>query len=170
MVFPYVYYSRKNLNATEVQFFDESRAEATNKERETNMPKKYQLDKDFHVRKIIVQTPPKLVASTTQKDDTLDDNVRILLEEAIIEFQIGDGPIWYFPVALALGGPEINVALQYTQGTAADGTFGFLHANGTGGLDVDFMIPANTDIKVYIKTTSTPSINPVTIYLVGEHP
>ena len=53
MPFPYVYYSRKNLNSTEVQFFDQSRAEATNKERDTNMPKAYQLAKEFHVKKII---------------------------------------------------------------------------------------------------------------------
>ena len=165
---PYVFYDRRNLNSTEVQFFTQSRAEATNKEVTTNMEKAYKFPKRFRVKKIVVQAPLKLVSSTTQKDTSLDDNLRILLEEAVLTFQVGDGPIRYFPVALCLGGPEITGALQYTQATAADGSYGFLNANN-GGLDVDIEIPPETDIKVYIKTATTPSINPVTVYLVGEY-
>ena len=166
---PYVYYDRENLNSTEVQFFINSRAEAANKERDTNLPKKYQVDKDFHLTRIIVQTPMQLVSSTTAKDATLDDNARILLEEAAIDLQIGEGPHYYFPVALALGGPEVNVSLAYTLGTAADGSYGVLAINGGNGLPVDIKIPADTDIHFYIRTNSTPAINPVTVFLVGEH-
>jgi len=74
---PYVYYSRKNLNAVEVQFFNESRAEAANKERDTNMEKAFEVLKDFTIRKILVTVPPKLVSTTTARDTTLDDNILI---------------------------------------------------------------------------------------------
>jgi len=167
---PYVYYSRKNLNAIEIQFFDESRAEAANKERDTNMPKAYQLDKDFTVKKILITTPVKLVSTTTARDTTLDDNARILLDEACLQIQVGDGPIEYYPVVLALGGPKIDVSLAYTLAAAADGSYAVLGVDGGEGLEVDIAIPANTDIKVFIKTTSTPAINPVTVMLIGEHP
>jgi len=169
---PYVYYSRKNLNATEIQFFNQSRAEATNKERETNLEKAFEVLEDFTIRKILVTVPPKLLSSTTQKDTTLDDNIRIPLDEAVIQIQVGDGPIKYYPVALCLGGPKAEAALQYTQGTAADGSYGFLHLSngpGFGGLEVEIAWPAGVELKLYVKTTSTPAINPVTIYLIGEH-
>jgi len=170
MPFPYVYYSRKNLNATEIQFFDVSRAEAAGKERETNLPKKLQLDKPFICRRIMVQAPHMMLSSATARDTALDDNALILLNEACLVLQIGDGPVWYFPVAMMLGGPEIDVALAYTLAAAADGSYGLLHVNGKDGLPVEIEIPANTDIKCFITTTTTPAINPVTVYLIGEHP
>jgi len=170
---PYVYYSRKNLNATEIQFFNESRAEATNKERDTNLERAYEVLADFKIKKIMVTVPPKLVSSTTQRDTTLDDNIAIPLNEAVIQLQIGDGPIKYYPLALCLGGPKAEAAVAYSQATAADGSYGFLHLSngpGFGGLDVDIDWPAGVELKLYVKTTSTPAINPVTIYLIGEHP
>jgi len=170
---PYVYYSRKNLNAVEVQFFDQSRAEATNKERDTNMEKAFEVLTDFKIKKIMVTVPPKLVSTTTAKDTTLDDNIVIPLNEAVIQLQIGDGPIKYYPVALCLGGPKAEVGLHYTLASAADSSYAFLHLSngpGYGGLDVDIDWPAGVELKLYIKTTSTPAINPVTIYLIGEHP
>jgi len=169
---PYVYYSRKNLNAVEVQFFNESRAEATNKERDTNLEKAFEVLEDFTIRKILVTVPPKLLSSVTAKDTTLDDNIVIPLNEAVIQIQVGDGPIKYYPVALCLGGPKAEAALAYTLTTAADGSYGFLHLSngpGYGGLDVEIVWPAGVELKLYVKTTSTPAINPVTIYLVGEH-
>jgi len=62
---PYVYYSRKNLNAVEVQFFNQSRAEAANKEMETNLEKAYEVLRDFTIRRILVTVPVKLVSTTT---------------------------------------------------------------------------------------------------------
>lgn len=170
MAFPYVYYSRKDLNATEIQFFDESRASAANKERDTNMPKDYQLSKDFDIKKIVVIPPLNLVSSATAKDTSVDDNVKILLEEACLSIQVGEGEIYYFPVALLLGGANIQGDLEYTLGTAADGSYGFMNVSGNGGLEVNIHVPANTDLKVFITTTSTPSISPVTVALIGEHP
>jgi len=168
---PYVYYSRKNLNATEVQFFDKSRAEAPNKEVDTNLEKALEVLKDFTIRKILITVPPKLVSSTTARDTTLDDNVVIPLNEAVVQIQVGDGPIKYYPVALCLGGPKAESALHYTLATAADGSYGFLHLSngaGFGGLDVEISWPVGTALKLYIKTVTTPAINPVTVYLIGE--
>jgi len=168
---PYVYYSRKNLNAVEVQFFDQSRAEAANKERETNLEKAFEVLRNFRIKKILVTVPPVLVTSTTQRDTTLDDSIVIPLNEAVIQLQVGDGPIKYYPVALCLGGPKADAALHYTQATAADGSYGFLHLSdgaGPGGLNVDISWPVGQQLKLYIKTTSVPAINPVTVYLIGE--
>jgi len=170
---PYVYYSRKNLNATEIQFFNESRAEATNKEIDTNLEVAYKVLKDFTIKKILVTVPPKLVSTTTAKDTTLDDNIVIPLNEAVIQIQVGDGPIKYYPVSLCLGGPKVDSSLHYTLATAADGSYGFLHLSngaGFGGLDVEISWPAGVELKLYIKTVTTPAINPVTVYLIGEHP
>jgi len=169
---PYVYYSRKNLNAVEVQFFDQSRAEAANKEIDTNLEKAFEVLKDFTIKKILITVPPKLVSSTTQRDTALDDNVVIPLNEAVIQVQVGDGPIQYYPVALCLGGPKAEAALAYTQATAADGSYGFMHLSngaGFGGLDVEISWPAGVELKFFIKTVSVPAINPVTVYLIGEH-
>jgi len=168
---PYVYYSRKNLNAVEVQFFDQSRAEAANKERETNLEKAFEVLRNFRIKKILVTVPPFLMSSTTQRDTWLDDAIVIPLNEAVIQIQVGDGPIKYYPVALCLGGPKAECALQYTQATAADGSYGFLHISngaGPGGLDVAIDWPAGVQLKLYVKTTTTPSINPLTVYLIGE--
>jgi len=168
---PYIYYSRKNLNATEIQFFNQSRAEAPNKEIDTNLEKAYEVLRDFTIRKILVTVPAKLVSSTVAKDTALDDNVRIPLDEAVIQIQVGDGPIKYYPVSLALGGPKVEGALSYTLATAADGSYGILAASngaGFGGLDVEISWPVGQTMKLYIKTTSTPSINPVTVFLIGE--
>jgi len=85
--------------------------------------------------------------------------------------QVGDGPIKYYPVALALGGPKVEGALQYTLATAADGSYGILQvSNGAveGGLPVEISWPVGTVLKLYIKTTTVPAINPVTVYLIGE--
>jgi len=169
---PYVYYSRKNLNATEVQFFNQSRAEATNKEIDTNLEKAYEVLKDFTIKKILVTVPPKLLSSTTAKDTTLDDNIVIPLNEAVMQIQVGDGPIQYYPVALMLGGPKAEAALHYTLASVADGSYGFMHLSngaGFGGLDVLISWPAGVELKLYIKTVTTPAINPVTVYLIGEH-
>jgi len=168
---PYVYYSRKNLNATEVQFFDKSRAEAPNKEIDTNLEKALEVLRDFTIRKILITVPPMLVSSATARDTALDDNVVIPLNEAVIQIQVGDGPIKYYPVALCLGGPKAEAALAYTLTTAADGSYGFLHLSngaGVGGLNVEISWPVGTTLKFYIKTVTTPAINPVTVYLIGE--
>jgi len=168
---PYVYYSRKNLNATEIQFFNQGRAEATNKEIDTNMEKALEVLKDFVIRKILVTVPPMLVFSTVARDPALDDNIVIPLTEAVIQIQVGDGPIKYYPLALCLGGPKADAALHYTLATAADGSYGFLHLSngaGPGGLQVEISWPAGQQLKLYVKSTTTPARNHVTIYLIGE--
>jgi len=165
---PYVYYDRRDLTATETQFFHESRTKVADKEIQTNMELDAQFPSDFHIKKILVIIPPTLLSSTTQKDATLDDQLQILLKEGVIEIQVGTGQVEYYPLALALGGPDVRADLEYTQGTAADGSYAFLSVGKGVGLDVDIPVPARTDFKFFIKTKSTPSISGVGVYLIGE--
>lgn len=166
----YVYYDTRNISGTETQFFHESRTKATNKEYQTNMELDAQFTRDFTINKIIVHIPPSLVSSTTAKDKTLDDTFQTLLDEGVIEVQIGTGPVLYFPLALALEPTKIEGDVEYTLATSADGSYAILNIKGHGGLDVDITVPARTDFKFFIKTSTSVTLNNIKVFLVGEHP
>jgi len=171
MPFPYIYYDRRTVTTVETQFFHESRGVHADKEIGTNMEKNLQFPVSFRINKIVVILPPTLLSSTTAKDTTLDDQIQILISEAILQIQIADGPVWYFPVVSALGSLNISGDVEYTLATAADGSYGLISigaGNGAFGLDVDIPVPANTDFKFYLKTKTTPAFGVVTVLLYGE--
>jgi len=167
----YVFYDRRSVTATETQFFHESRIKHADKEIGTNMELDAQMMTDFTIRKIIVQIPVQLLSSATARDAGIDDQVKILLEEAVLQVQVGKGSIQYFPLVAALGNVQVTGDVEYTLTTAADGSYGFLNVgagNGKYGLDVDITVPARTDLKVFLKTKTTPALGTVTIMLEGE--
>jgi len=165
----YVYYDRRSWSAESMkQYFHESRTKAADKELQTNMPKDLQFDRDFKIQRILVTIPIGLRSSTTALDATLDDVLFEFINNGVIELQVGGGEVHYYPVALALGGPNILEMLQYTLATAADRTFTSINAIGKEGLEVDITVPANTDLKFIIKTKSPVTISDVKVYLIGE--
>jgi len=169
----YVYYDRRSVTAKETQFFHESRVKHADKEIGTNMELDAQMPTDFTVKKIIVQVPIQLLSSATARDKAIEDQLRILLEEAILQVQVGTGAVMYFPLLAALGNAQVTGDLEYSLATAADGSYGFLNVgagNGKYGLDVDFVIPAKTIIKVFLKTKTTPALGTVTLMFEGEKP
>jgi len=168
---PYVYYDRRSVTTTEQQFFHESRGVHADKEIGTNMEKNLQFPVDITIKKIGLVLPPKLLSTTTARDTTLDDQVQIFLNEAVLEIQVGDGPIQYFPVLACLVNVNINIFGHYTLATAADGSYALINVgagNGKFGLDVEIAVPANTDFKFYLKTKTTPAFGTVTALLFVE--
>jgi len=162
-----IWYDRKTVAATEVQFFTTTRAEATNKELDTNMERAYQFAEAQTIKKIIVVISPTLLSSTTARDTTVDDVITEILQNSVIQIQIGRGDIVYYPLHLALGTPPVTGDLEYTLATTADGSYAFLSASGNG-LCVDIPVPALTDIKFYIKKATTTSWGRVTIIFITE--
>jgi len=170
---PYVYYDRRSVAATEVQFFHESRAKAANKELDTNMPKDLQFDVAFTIKKIVIVPEFQVISSATARDTGKLEEWATFLKTGVIEIQVAAGEIMYFPAALAVSGIGASGFGHYTLATAADGTLSVASIagiNGAFGLDVEISWPAGEELKFYIKTISTPAINPVTVYLIGEHP
>jgi len=164
----YVYYDKQSFsNENLKQYFAQSRVEAADKEYQTNMPKKLQFDRDFTISKILIQVPQGLKASNTAKDTTLDDALFELVNNGVIELQVGGGEVYYFPAALALGGPDIREFVQYTLGTAADGSYAAINVNGREGLEVDIFVPANTDFKFLLKTKNAITLSDVKVMLIG---
>ena len=168
---PTVYvYDTKDLNATDVIFFDKARVSATNKEVDTNMPKEKMLDFAMRVKKILVLVPPQVKASGTAKDTTVLDSIKNLID-GVITIQVGDRPVLYLPLFPALCGVKAEGDVEYTLASAADGSYALAsigkHA-GEEGLPVDFDIPANTTIDFHLKFLSAPNISRVKVVLVGE--
>jgi len=166
-----VYYDRRNVNATEVQFFHQSRAEATNKEITTNMVKAKQFIKDTTIKKIAVVLSPTLISSATARDGTLDDQIKILLEEAIVDLQVADGDHHYIPLCSALAPVHVNGFGSYTLATAGDGTYAMASigaGNGHWGIDVNIRVPKDTDLAVFVKTASVPAFGTTTMLLYVE--
>jgi len=167
----YVYYDRRSITATETQFFHESRTKHADKEIGTNMELDAQFPVDFTIRKLMIQVPIQLLSSATARDAGIEDQLRILLEEAIVQIQVGTGPIQYFPLLACLGNAQVSGDLEYSLATAADGSYGFLNVssgNGIRGLDVEIAVPARTDIKIFVKTKTTPALGVCTLMLEGE--
>jgi len=160
----YVYYDRRTVNTKETQFFHESRNKHADKEIGTNMEQDGQFPVNIVIKKISVLLPMQLVSSVTAKDSTIDDQVKILLEEAIIQMQVGTGPVYYLPVASALAKVDVKGDLEYTLTTAADGSYSILHLTGEG-LEIDVPVPADTLFKFFIKTKTTPNMGKVTTML-----
>jgi len=135
------------------------------------MPKDGEFDKDLKIKKIIVVVPPKLVSSTTAKDTAIDDNVQLLLNEAVLQVQIADKSIHYIPVALCLGNVAVNGDLEYSQGTASDGSYAYFavaNVNGKAGAEVNLDIKAGESLKVFFKSSTTPNLGTVTVILECE--
>lgn len=168
-----VFYDRRVVDKTEVQFFHESRAKHPDKEFGTNMPLDAMWDFDFTIRKIVISVNPMLKATAVAKDATVDDEVVRMISDMIVQIQVGDNPVIYLPFDECLGSLEINGDLEYTLGTAADGSYSFMSiskANGQHGLDIDITVPARTTFKFYIRSLSTPALGKVTVKLFGERP
>ncbi|MEM4469069.1 MAG: hypothetical protein QXS32_08405 [Candidatus Nezhaarchaeales archaeon] len=168
-----VYYDRRVVDATEVQFFHESRAKHPDKEFGTNMPLDAMWDHDFTIRKIVITVNPKLISSTTAKDAAVDDEVVRMMNDMIVQIQVGDMPVIYLPFDECIASLEVTGSLQYTLATAADGSYSFMSvnkANGQHGLDIDISVPARTTFKFFIRSLSTPNLGKVTVKLFGERP
>jgi len=169
----YIYYDRRIVNATQVQFFHESRAKATNKEFDTNMPKDLQFDVDTVIHKIFIVPEDFVIASTTPADSGLLDELETFLKTAIIEIQVGNGPVLYLPAAAALSGIKSAGGVHYTQATAANATLAIASISGpldTAGLELGLTVPANTDFKFFIKQATAVNIGLVQVYLLAERP
>lgn len=160
-------YDRRTVNTTEVQFFTESRAKASNKERTTNMPEAYRLPYSCVIRKIMILLDPTFISSTVAQDGTLDDVIDEIIHDAVIDLQIGDGPHIYIPVVLAIANKPISIALQYTQATASDATYALAQLTGDG-VEVEIDVPAGSMINFYIRKGSTTDWGLVTVVLVVE--
>ena len=167
-----IFYHRKDLSAaTETVFFDTSRAEATNKEIDTNMPMAYKVGKAVVIKKIVVQLPTVVANSSTAADTTILDNLKTLIEEGVIVIQVGDGRYYYLPLVYALPKSQVSAVAQYTQGTAADGTFVIASAQSITdgyGLDVDIPWGAEEELKFTIKTSTAVTLSNVKVILECE--
>jgi len=163
-----VYYDRRNVNATEIQFFHESRAKHSDKEIGTNMERDAQFPTAGRIKKVALLLPATLLSSATARDATLDDQVRIFCDEAIIQLQCGDKPVHYLPAVACLAPVSISGALAYSLATAADGSYGIMSVNagnGAWGCEVDIEYSENETLKAYVKTKSTPALGTVTAML-----
>jgi len=165
------YYDRRDLTAKEVQFFHESRIKRPNKEFDTNMVADGTWPVNIRIKKILICLSPTLLSSTTARDTAIDDEIVRLLQDMILEIQVGDQPVLYFPFALALPNGVVSGDLEYTLATAADGSYGFLdikNVSGVAGLEVDILVPANTPLKFFVKSLTTPALGKATAILVVE--
>ena len=165
------FYDKRDLSGTETQFFHESRIERTNKEIDTNMERAGEFIKDFTIKRIIVDLPTTVISSSTAKDTDIIDEIVTLLKEGVIELQVGDGDVKYFPLSRALGNNILNGSLMYTLGTSADGSYGLASAgagNGECGLEVDIVVPKGQMLKFFIKTATSVSLSDVKVILEGE--
>jgi len=167
----YIYDRRDLSSATETQFFHEARAKRTNKEVDTNMPMDARLGFPVKIKRIVVQLPSVVVSTSTAADSTAASNLRTLVDEGVIQLQIGEGTTYYFPLSLALGRAAVTGDLEYTQGTAADASYGIVSAqsvDGSYGIEVDIDWPAEQTIKFYIKTATAVTLSNVRAILEVE--
>jgi len=165
------YYDRRNFTASEVQFFHESRIKRPNKEYDTNMVADGTWPVNIRIKKILICLSPTSLSSATARDAAIDDEIVRLLQDMILELQVGDQPVQYFPFALALPNGIVSGDLEYTLATAADGSYGFLdikNISGVAGLEVDIPVPANTPLKFFVKSLTTPALGKATAILVVE--
>jgi len=170
---PYIFYDRRTVNTTEVQFFHESRGKRTNKELDTNMEKDMQFPFDFTIKKIIIIPEPQIVSTDTAKDTGKLDELATFLKTAIIQIQVADGPVRYYPLAPALSAIKVTGSGHYTLATAADGTLLLASISGPWdgqGLEVDITVPRDTDFKFFIKQLSATDVGALQVYLIGERP
>ena len=166
-----IYYDRKDVSDTEVQFFDVSRTKATRKEFDTNMELDSKFSKKVTIKKITAQLNPFLLSSTISADASVDDEIVRMLNDMIIQLQIGDMSVKYYPFIEALGGIVVQGDLEYTQGTASDASYSVLsinRADGKSGLDVNEEVNTDETIKFFVKSASTPALGTVTMVLEVE--
>ena len=169
----YIFYDRRPVAATSVQFFHESRGVHAAKELGTNMEKNLQFPYDVMIRKIVVVPELQVISSTTQKDTGLLDDLATFLATAVIELQVAEGRMEYFPAAAALSSMHADGAVHYSQGTIADGTLAIASLSGpldTAGLEVTVPVPANTDFKFFVMQAAATDIGNLQVYLLVERP
>jgi len=165
-----IWYDRRTVDATIIQFFTESSAEHTWKEIGTNMIKPRQFPVQQVIKGIIIERAPTLLSSTTARDGALDDEIKRIIEDMIVEFLVtGQVPI-RIPLSMALSSTQVTGALQYALATAADGSYAYMNLGKPGivaGVEVEWTVPANTDFEFYIKSRTTPALGVVTVVLIS---
>jgi len=167
----YVYYDRRNVNATVVQFFHESTVKHTDKEFGTNMEMDAMFPVSFSVSKIVVDVPAVVLSSTTARDTGILTEVNRVLTDMIVEIGVGDRPIIRLPLSELLSSGYVFGDVEYTLATAGDGSYGVacIAKNATEhGFNISIAIPANTMFKFFIKSKTTPALGVVTVKLIGE--
>jgi len=166
-----IYYDRRTVNATEVQFFHESRTERPNKELDTNMPMAAKWAKAIKIKRILLVQELNVISSATARDVAKLDDLATFLKTAVIQIQVGDGIIRYLPAVAALASIKAVGAIAYTLATAADGTAGFGSISGPldgQGLEIEIDVPADTLFNFFIKQSAATNIGDLQVLLVVE--
>jgi len=142
-----------------------------NKEYDSNMPADGTFPVDIRIKRILLCVSPSLVSSATARDAAVDDEIVRILQDMVLEIQVGDEPVLYYPLALALPNGVVTGSLAYTLATAADGSYAYLdikNVSGDNGLSVDIAVPANTPLKFIVKSLTTPALGKATAILITE--
>jgi len=166
-----IYYDRRGVAATEVQYFHESRTKRPNKELDTNMPMDGKWPKAVKIKRILLVQEYQVISSTTARDSGKLDELATFLKSAIVQIQVGDGPISYLPAIAALASPKLTGAAAYTLATAADGTLAFGSISGPldgSGIEVEIDVPADTLFNFYIKQLAATNIGDLQVLLMVE--
>jgi len=164
-----VFYDRRDVAATEVQFFHEGRMKRTRKEFDTNMELDGIWPTDFTIRKIKVHINPKLLSTAVARDGTLDDEIIRMLNDMIIQIQVGTGEMHYIPLISCLAALKTEGSVAYALATAADSSYALMSiANPADGLEYEIPVPARTPLKLFIKSATTPALGIVTVCLEGD--
>jgi len=166
------YYDTRDFSATNVaQFFHEARMTRPNKEVDTNMPLAGTLGKTVKLKRIIVQLPAQALSSTTAADMGAFDDIAALINEGIIELQIGTKSVHYYPLSLGLGQAGLSAGVHYTQATAANATYaigGASATNGELGIKVEEEWGREETIKFFIRTATAVTVSKVRAILEVE--
>ena len=167
----YYYDTRSPSAVNEQQFFHESRAKHADKEIGTNMPLDSAFDKDVTIKRIVCILEPLLKGTATAKDTALFGDLLKVITEGIISIQVGDGVIEYLPLSYCLAKNSIKGNVEYTLGTATDGSYGIVSAqsvNGEYGLEKEIKVPKSATLKFYLKTKSSVTLPNIRIVLETE--
>ena len=164
-----IIYDTRSLSAvTEQQFFHEGRAKHADREIGTNMIKDALFGKDITIKKILVQLPTILVSSASAADTTLINQLKILVDEGVLELQIGEGKITYIPLSRCLSEKVIEGFFSFAQATAANASYGIATAQSISdekGLEVEVPVKMIETIKMFLKTKTPVTYDNIRIIL-----
>jgi len=164
-----IWYDRRVVNATLVQFFHESWVKHPDKEYGTNFELDAAFPADVTITRIVADVSPILSSLAVARSPVVEDEIIRILQDMIIEVQVGDGPILRYPFAYTLDTKKLMADLEYTLTTAADGSYAIVNITnplGTAGLDVSIPVPARVAFKFFVKSLTTPALGKVTISLI----
>jgi len=167
----YVYYDRRSVTATVVQFFHESTVKHVDKEFGTNMEMDGMFPVPFGVRKIVIDIPAIVLSSATARVTGILTELNRALTDMIVEIQVGDRPVIRLPLSELLSSGYIIGDVEYTLTTSADGSYGvacIAKNAGEHGFNITIDIPSGTMFKFFIKSKTTPALGVVTVKLIGE--